>query len=83
MWLSRLTDSQAKNAYDHLNGFHLQERYLVGAPLPDLSPLARPLTRAGDAVLYHQQAKQAAKDLAKREADLAALKKAHNIKDDE
>ncbi|KAH9450525.1 hypothetical protein Pst134EB_018058 [Puccinia striiformis f. sp. tritici] len=55
--------AQAKNAFDHLNGFHLQERYLV--------------------VLYHQLQRQAAKaDLAKREAELNALKKAHNISDE-
>lgn len=57
---------QAKNALDHLNGFHLQERYIV--------------------VLYHMPAKQdaaAAKaDLARREADLAELKRTHNIADD-
>jgi len=56
---------QAKNALDHLNGFHLQERYIV--------------------VLYHMPAKQdaaAAKaDLAKREEELAQLKKKHNIGD--
>lgn len=58
--------TQAKNALDHLNGFHLQERYIV--------------------VLYHMPAKQdaaAAKaDLAKREEELAQLKKKHNIDDD-
>lgn len=57
---------QAKNALDHLNGFHLQERYIV--------------------VLYHMPAKQdaaAAKaDLARREEELAQLKKKHNIEDD-
>jgi pre-mRNA branch site protein p14 len=57
--------SQAKNALDHLNGFHLQERYIV--------------------VLYHMPAKQdaaAAKaDLAKREEELAQLKKRHDIGD--
>ncbi|KAF5393103.1 hypothetical protein D9757_001340 [Collybiopsis confluens] len=56
----------AKNALDHLNGFHLQERYIV--------------------VLYHMPAKQdaaAAKaDLARREEELAQLKKKHNIDDD-
>ncbi|KAK0461940.1 uncharacterized protein EV420DRAFT_1640239 [Desarmillaria tabescens] len=56
----------AKNALDHLNGFHLQERYIV--------------------VLYHMPAKQdaaAAKaDLARREEELAQLKKKHNIGDD-
>ncbi|KAF7355501.1 Splicing factor 3B subunit 6-like protein [Mycena sanguinolenta] len=55
----------AKNALDHLNGFHLQERYIV--------------------VLYHMPAKQdaaAAKaDLARREEELAQLKKKHNIGD--
>ena len=58
---------QAKNALDHLNGFHLQERYIV--------------------VLYHMPAKQdaaAAKaELAKREEELAALKKRHNIGDED
>jgi pre-mRNA branch site protein p14 len=57
---------QAKNALDHLNGFHLQERYIV--------------------VLYHMPAKQdaaAAKaDLARREEELAQLKKKHGIGDD-
>uniref|UniRef100_A0A0W0EZ88 Putative PEBP-like protein n=1 Tax=Moniliophthora roreri TaxID=221103 RepID=A0A0W0EZ88_MONRR len=55
----------AKNALDHLNGFHLQERYIV--------------------VLYHMPAKQdaaAAKaDLARREEELAQLKKKHDIGD--
>lgn len=55
----------AKNALDHLNGFHLQERYIV--------------------VLYHMPAKQdaaAAKaDLARREEELAQLKKKHEIDD--
>ena len=58
---------QAKNALDHLNGFHLQERYIV--------------------VLYHMPAKQdaaAAKaDLARREEELAQLKKKHDIKDED
>jgi len=64
------TDSvllQAKNALEHLNGFHLQERYIV--------------------VLYHMPAKQdaaAAKaELARREEELAQLKKKHDIKDEE
>ena len=56
---------QAKNALDHLNGFHLQERYIV--------------------VLYHMPAKQdaaAAKaEIAKREEELAQLKKKHNLGD--
>ncbi|KAF8709113.1 RNA recognition motif (RRM, RBD, or RNP domain), partial [Rhizoctonia solani] len=54
--------TQAKNALEHLNGFHLQERYIV--------------------VLYHMPTKQeaAAKaDLVRREEELAALKKKHNI----
>jgi pre-mRNA branch site protein p14 len=57
---------QAKNALDHLNGFHLQERYIV--------------------VLYHMPAKQDAAavkaDLARREEELAQLKKRHDIGDD-
>jgi pre-mRNA branch site protein p14 len=57
---------QAKNALDHLNGFHLQERYIV--------------------VLYHMPAKQdaasAKADLARREEELAQLKKKHDIGDD-
>jgi len=55
----------AKNALDHLNGFHLQERYIV--------------------VLYHMPARQdaaAAKDLARREEELANLKAKHNIPDE-
>jgi len=56
----------AKNALDHLNGFHLQERYIV--------------------VLYHMPARQdaAAKaaDIAKREEELVALKKQHDIPDE-
>nr|VWO99273.1 Uncharacterized protein [Ganoderma boninense] len=59
--------AQAKNALDHLNGFHLQERYIV--------------------VLYHMPAKQdaaAAKaELARREEELAELKKKHNINDED
>ncbi|KAH9850736.1 hypothetical protein C2E23DRAFT_297811 [Lenzites betulinus] len=57
----------AKNALDHLNGFHLQERYIV--------------------VLYHMPAKQdaaAAKaEIARREEELAQLKKKHDIKDED
>jgi len=57
----------AKNALDHLNGFHLQERYIV--------------------VLYHMPARQdaaAAKaDLAQREEELAALKRKHDIGDED
>ncbi|TFL05732.1 RNA-binding domain-containing protein [Pterulicium gracile] len=58
-------DDVMDNALDHLNGFHLQERYIV--------------------VLYHMPAKQdaaAAKaDLARREEELAQLKKKHEIDD--
>ncbi|KAL1944310.1 hypothetical protein VTO73DRAFT_3495 [Trametes versicolor] len=57
----------AKNALDHLNGFHLQERYIV--------------------VLYHMPAKQdaaAAKaEIARREEELAQLKKKHDITDED
>ncbi|KAN0126414.1 hypothetical protein V8E52_000054 [Russula decolorans] len=57
----------AKNALEHLNGFHLQERYIV--------------------VLYHMPAKQdaaAAKaELARREEELAQLKKKHNVNDED
>jgi pre-mRNA branch site protein p14 len=64
---SLIIHQQAKNALDHLNGFHLQERYIV--------------------VLYHMPAKQdaaAAKaDLARREEELAQLKKKHDIKDED
>ena len=68
---SILSDSscllQAKNALEHLNGFHLQERYIV--------------------VLYHMPAKQdaaAAKaELARREEELAQLKKKHDINDED
>lgn len=71
--------SQAKTAFEHLNGFHLQERYLVGQststtprPLIPLTPFL--------AVLYHQAAKQALKvDIAKREAEVAEQKKRYNI----
>lgn len=65
MGVQKLRFAQAKNALDHLNGFHLQERYIV--------------------VLYHMPAKQdaaAAKaDLARREEELAQLKKKHDIGD--
>ena len=68
--LFQMTDPvslQAKNALEHLNGFHLQERYIV--------------------VLYHMPAKQdaaAAKaELARREEELAQLKKTHDIKDED
>lgn len=64
-FITLLTCVQAKNALDHLNGFHLQERYIV--------------------VLYHMPAKQdaaAAKaEIAKREEELAQLKRKHDIGD--
>ncbi|KZW04261.1 RNA-binding domain-containing protein [Exidia glandulosa HHB12029] len=57
----------AKNALDHLNGFHLQERYIV--------------------VLYHMPNRQDATalkaDVARREEELANLKKKHNIRDED
>ncbi|KLO19869.1 RNA-binding domain-containing protein [Schizopora paradoxa] len=56
----------AKNALEHLNGFHLQERYIV--------------------VLYHMPTRQDAAaqkaELERREAELARLKKEHNIGED-
>ncbi|KDN53076.1 RNA-binding domain-containing protein [Tilletiaria anomala UBC 951] len=56
--------NDAKQALDRLNGFHLQERYIV--------------------VLYHMPQKLTAKaELARREAELEALKQAHNITDDQ
>ena len=64
---NRYYENKAKNALEHLNGFHLQERYIV--------------------VLYHMPAKQdaaAAKaELARREEELAQLKKKHNVKDED
>jgi pre-mRNA branch site protein p14 len=75
---------QAKNALDHLNGFHLQERYIVG----EFFPLHFLLCSNPEfSVLYHMPARQdaaAAKaDLARREEELQALKAKHNIKDDD
>ncbi|MCO5613777.1 hypothetical protein L7F22_068055 [Adiantum nelumboides] len=53
----------AKMALDRLNGFHLQERYIV--------------------VLYHIPSRTTAKaDLARREAELAELKRMHDIRDE-
>lgn len=58
--------SQAKNALDHLNGFHLQERYIVVLyHMP-----------------AKQDAAAAKADLAAREEELARLKKQHDIGDD-
>ncbi|KAJ8515227.1 hypothetical protein ONZ45_g7314 [Pleurotus djamor] len=56
----------AKNALDHLNGFHLQERYIVVLyHMP-----------------AKQDAAAAKADLARREEELAQLKQKHNIGDD-
>ncbi|KAG6378764.1 hypothetical protein JVT61DRAFT_13038 [Boletus reticuloceps] len=56
----------AKNALDHLNGFHLQERYIVVLyHMP-----------------AKQDAAAAKADLARREEELTQLKKKHNIGDD-
>lgn len=57
----------AKNALEHLNGFHLQERYIVVLyHMP-----------------ARQDAASLKADLAKREEELATLKAKHNIKDDD
>lgn len=56
----------AKNALDHLNGFHLQERYIVVLyHMP-----------------AKQDAAAAKADLARREEELAQLKSKHDIGDD-
>lgn len=72
---------QARTAYQSLNGFHLQDRYLVGKW--SHSSLVRLKTSADTctwlAVLYHQPKIQGAKDLARREAELEKQKKAHGI----
>jgi len=57
----------AKNALDHLNGFHLQERYIV--------VLYHMPTR--------QDAAMQKADLAKREEELAKLKAKHHIEEDD
>ena len=58
---------QAKNALDHLNGFHLQERYIVVLyHMP-----------------AKQDAAAAKADLARREEELAQLKQRHDIKDED
>ncbi len=57
--------SQAKNALDHLNGFHLRERYIVVLyHMP-----------------AKQDAAAAKVEIAKREEELVQLKKKHNIGD--
>lgn len=75
----------AKNAMEHLNGFHLQERYIVGESHNLPLSTSNLLTFASSfVVLYHMPAKMAAKaDLAKREADLERLKQQHDIKDEQ
>lgn len=58
---------QAKNALDHLNGFHLQERYIVVLyHMP-----------------AKQDAAAAKADLARREEELAQLKMKHDINDED
>jgi len=57
----------AKNALDHLNGFHLQERYIV---------VLYHMPARQDA------AAAKAADVAKREEELAALKERHDIADE-
>lgn len=58
---------QAKNALEHLNGFHLQERYIVVLyHMP-----------------AKQDAAAAKAELARREEELAQLKTEHNINDDD
>jgi pre-mRNA branch site protein p14 len=59
--------SQAKNALEHLNGFHLQERYIVVLyHMP-----------------AKQDAAAAKAELARREEELAQLKTKHDIKDED
>ncbi|KAI5893946.1 RNA-binding domain-containing protein [Schizophyllum commune H4-8] len=56
----------AKNALDHLNGFHLQERYIVVLyHMPE-----------------KQNAAQAKLELQQREEELEKLKQKHNIPDE-
>ena len=58
---------QAKNALEHLNGFHLQERYIVVLyHMP-----------------AKQDAAAAKAELARREEELAQLKQKHDIKDED
>lgn len=81
---------QAKQAFDHLNGFHLQERYLVGE-LPakadwllQVRPIELTLRHPANIVLYHKQERLANKaDLARREKELEEQKKRHNITEDD
>jgi pre-mRNA branch site protein p14 len=58
---------QAKNALEHLNGFHLQERYIVVLyHMP-----------------AKQDAAAAKAELARREEELVQLKKKHNINEED
>ncbi|KAG8865165.1 hypothetical protein FRB96_000054 [Tulasnella sp. 330] len=57
----------AKNALDHLNGFHLQERYIV---------VLFHMASRQDAITQKAE-------IAKREEELAKLKAQHNIRDDD
>ncbi|KAI1796233.1 hypothetical protein LXA43DRAFT_659036 [Ganoderma leucocontextum] len=60
-------DDVMDNALDHLNGFHLQERYIVVLyHMP-----------------AKQDAAAAKAELARREEELAELKQKHNINDDD
>lgn len=57
----------AKNALDHLNGFHLQERYIVVLyHMP-----------------ARQDAAAVKSEIARREEELAKLKQKHNIRDED
>ena len=65
--LRQLINPKAKNALDHLNGFHMQERYIVVLyHMP-----------------AKQDAAAAKAELARREEELAALKQKHDIGDDD
>lgn len=84
----------AKMALDRLNGFHLQERYIVGeydrlkfgfvwdeydAHKADIFLSLLPFFK----VLYHMPSRSSAKaDLARREAELEELKRLHDIRDE-
>lgn len=67
VWETNANCRKAKNALDHLNGFHLQERYIVVLyHMP-----------------AKQDAAAAKAELARREEALAQLKKENDIKDDD
>jgi pre-mRNA branch site protein p14 len=74
----------AKNALEHLSGFHLQERYIVGQYYFTAGKETVSTDRVCT-VLYHMPTKQeaAAKaDLERREKELEEIKKRHNISED-